>query len=600
LQKSTHERIQSFIGGLEQGAGAKILKASSILMGFLLLALWFNLAGYKGFSNEDAMESAHLAHQLADGKGFTTDSIRPMTLGLLQRADTNHAAEVLQHPVPDLSIAPGYPVVLAGLMKIFPFHFTPDQDWFFRPEFIIACFNEALLFVAVLFLFQIARRLFDPSVAWVSSIIFAGSETYWQFCVSGLSTIWLLVVFLALLRCLVQLEARERQQILPSFGGSLALAIAAGALVGVGALSRYSIGWMIFPTLLFLRLFFTRQPGKLCLCALIAFLVVFSPWLARNLILSHTPFGTASYALVEETPPLRGDRLERSLSPTAAGLSRLEPHDVVNKLISNGGEILENDLPRIGGNWVCAFFLCGLLLPYRSPALRRFRFFIIWSLALLALVQALGRTHLTLDSPRINSENLLVLIAPLVIVFGTSVFFTLLEQIAHADAKARNFAVGTFATFMCLPMGLALLGPPKPYTISPYAPRLIQRTAAMMKPGELMMSDIPWAVAWYAGQPCLWPTLDVAATFEEINTLKPVRAVYLTQHTSDKPFLSQMIANQQSWGYFMLDSMPTNWAEAEVPTGFGVKYQLTNEPLDYLPDQMFISNSNRWRMGIMP
>jgi hypothetical protein len=290
--------------------------------------------------------------------------------------------------------------------------------------------------------------------------------------------------------------------------------------------------------------------------------------------------------------------LERSISPNAAGLARLTPRDIVNKFLGNSGEILENDLPRLGGNWVCAFFLCGLLLPYRSPGLRRFRFFLVWSLTLLVVVQALGRTHLSTDSPGINSENLLVLLAPLVLVFGTSVFFTLLDQISHPDPKARNLAVGVFTAFMCLPLLLALLGPPKPPTISPYAPTLIQRTAAMMKPGEIMMSDIPWGVAWYAGQPCLWPTLDVAGTFEEINRLKPVHAIYLTQRTSDKPFLSQMIANQQSWEYFMLDSMPTNWAEAQVPTGFGAKYRLTNEPLDYLPDQMFISNSNRWWVGI--
>jgi 4-amino-4-deoxy-L-arabinose transferase-like glycosyltransferase len=582
---------------LEEGAGARFLKAASVFMGFLLLALWYNAGGYHGFTNVESMESAHLAEQLAAGKGFTTDSIRPLALGLLQRADTNHASAVLLHPVPDLTCAPGYPLWLAGLMKILPFHFAADQNWFYQPEFLIACANEALFFAAVLLLFQVAKRLFDPGVAWVSAILLAGSQTYWQFSVSGLSTLWLLVIFLALVWCLVALEERERRETLPPPGLSLALAAAAGALAGLGGLSRYSFGWMIIPVLLFLRLFFPRQRGKMCLGAALAFLTVMAPWLTRNWVLSDTLFGTAGYALVEETPPLQGDRLERSLNPNSAGLTRLTPRDIVNKFLVNGGRILENDLPRLGGNWAGAFFLCGLLLPYRSPALRRFRFFLIWSLVLMAAVQALGRTHLADDSPEINSENLLVLLAPLVMVFGTGVFFTLLDQISHPDPKARNVVVGVFAAVMCLPMFISLLGPPSPPAISPYAPTLIQRTASMMQPGEEMMSDIPWAVAWYGGQRCLWLTLDDGATFEEINRLKPVRAVYLTQRTSDRRFLSQMLANQQSWEYFILDSLPTNWAEAQVPTGFGAKYQLTNEPLDYLPDQMFISNSNRWWGG---
>lgn len=593
MQRSTHERIQAFIRGLEEGVGARILKMSSALMAFALLAFWYNAGGYHGFSNQESMESAHLARQLAGGKGFTTDSIRPLTLGLLQRADTNHAAEVLQHPVPDLSNAPGYPVVLAGLMKVLPFHFAADQNWFYQPEFLIAGFNELLFFAAVLLLFHLARRLFDPGVAWVSAILFAGSQTYWKFSVSGLSTIWLLLVFLSVVWCLVELEERQRRET-PTPGASLALAAGAGALVGLGALSRYSLGWLIAPALLFVRLFCVRQRGRLCLWTAVSFLTVMAPWLGRNWALGGAPFGTAGYALVENTPPLQGDRLERSLSPGAAGLALVAPRDVVNKLLINGGEILGNQLPRLGGNWVCAFFLCGLLLPYRNPALRRLRSFLIWSLALLAVVQALGQTHLSSDSPEINSENLLVLLAPMVMVFGTSVFFTLLDQISHPDPKVRNMVVVFFAVFMCMPLILALLGPPSQPAISPYAPTLIQRTASMMQPDEEMMSDIPWAVAWYGGHVCLWLTLDDAATFDEINRLKPVRAIYLTQRTSDRQFLSQMLVNQQSWEYFMLDSIPTNWAEAEVPTDFGAKYRLTNEPLDYLPAQMFISNSNRW------
>ena len=597
MQRGAHERIQGLIRGLEEGLGAKILVMSSALLGFVLLALWYNLWDYNGFSNQEAMESAHLARQLAGGAGYTTDCIRPLTLGLLQRADTNNAGEVLRHPVPDLSNAPGYPFLLAGLMKVLPFHFEADprQPWHYQPEFLIACFNELLFFAAVLLLFQVARRLFDGGVAWVSALIFAGTQTYWRFSVSGLSTLWLVVVFLSLVWCLVAMEERERREIAPPPGGSLALAAVAGSLVGIGGLSRYSFAWMIVPVLLFIRVFFNRQRGRLCLWTAISFLAVMGPWITRNLALSQTPFGTAGYALLENTPPLPEDRdrLERSLHPNAAGLNGLTPRDVVNKFLVNGEEILGGDLPRLGGNWVCAFFLCGLLLPYRSPALRRFRFFLIWSLALMAVAQALGQTHLSTDAPGINSENLLVLLAPLALVFGTGVFFTLLDQISHPDPKARNAVVVIFGVVMCMPLLLDLLGPPSAPALSPFH---VQKTAAMMEPDELMMSDIPWAVAWYGARPCLWLTLDDAGTFEEINRLKPVRAIFLTRRTSDRRFSSQMLGNQQGWEYFMLNSLPSGF-HGEVPEGFGAEYGLTNGSLDYLPDQMFISNSNRWQAG---
>jgi hypothetical protein len=350
---------------------------------------------------------------------------------------------------------------------------------------------------------------------------------------------------------------------------------------------------MILPVLLFLRLFFSRARGKLGLCAAVAFLAAMAPWIARNLAISQTCFGTAGYALVENTPHLPGDILERSFHPAAA-LSHVTPREVFDKFLLNEGEILENDLPRLGGNWVCAFFLCGLLLPFRNPALQRFRLFLLWSLALMAVVQAGGQTHLSADSPEINSENLLVVLSPLVLVFGTGVFFTFMDHIVPPDLRARRAAAGLFVMVVCAPLLLTLLGPPKQTAISPYAPLHLQRVAAMMQPDELMMSDIPWAVAWYGARPCAWLTLDDAETYKEMDKLKPVRAVFLTQRTSDRRFLSQMIANQQDnecdWSYFYLDSLP-GWGHGEVPTGFPLRKAI----LDYAPDQMFISDRNRWQ-----
>ena len=44
----------------------------------------------------------------------------------------------------------------------------------------------------------------------------------------------------------------------------------------------------------------------------------------------------------------------------------------------------------------------------------------------------------------------------------------------------------------------------------PYFPPEIQQIAGWMKPDELMMSDVPWAVAWYGDRQCVWLSLDCA------------------------------------------------------------------------------------------
>jgi hypothetical protein len=593
-RKTLQDRIQGFAWSLEEGMFARIFKTCSILTGFIILAFWFNVRGNHTFSNREAMESAHLARHLAAWRGYTTYSIRPLAIGLLQRADPERALEVLQHPVPDLSIAPGYPCVVASLMKILPFNFAANRShlWSYQPEIMIIVFNEVLFFAAILLLFHLARRLFDSGVAWLSAIIFAGSEAYWRFSVSGLSTMWLLLILLSVVWCLVAMEEREHRENPPPPGASLALAAAAGALLGIGGLTRYAFAWLMIPVLLFIGVFFTRHRGKLSMVVAVSFLMVMGPWIARNLVLSHTLFGTAGFAMLENTRPLEEDRVERSFDPYANGLEFIKLKDVLNKFLVNEGKILRSDLPRLGSNWVWSFFLCSLLLPFRHRSLRRLSSFLVGSLALMAVVQALGETHLSVESPEINSENLLVLLAPLVLVFGTGFFFTMLHQMALPDRRLQRLCAGLFAVVMCAPLLLELAGPPEQTLLSPYSPSRIQKTAAMMGPEELMMSDIPWAVAWYGEKPCAWLTLDDAGTFEQMNKLKPVAAIYLTERTSDRPFLAQVLDSQRSWGRFLLKSLPKlESQQGAVPPGF----PLTKAPASYVPAQMFISDKVRWK-----
>jgi hypothetical protein len=72
-----------------------------------------------------------------------------------------------------------------------------------------------------------------------------------------------------------------------------------------------------------------------------------------------------------------------------------------------------NQLPRMGGSWVSAFFGWAVG-PVQELDPSRLRVFLLASLALLTLVQALGRTHLTTASPEVNTENILAILAPLV------------------------------------------------------------------------------------------------------------------------------------------------------------------------------------------
>jgi hypothetical protein len=309
------------------------------------------------------------------------------------------------------------------------------------------------------------------------------------------------------------------------------------------------------------------------------------PWMARNYELSGAPFGTATYAVYEGTPSFPTSRLERSLDPD---FSRVVTGDIREKLVTNVRELLVNDFPKLGGNWISAFFLAGLLVPFKSKALSRLRYFLLMSLGVLVVAQALGRTHLTVESPDINSENLLALLVPLMVVFGCGLFFILLDQVRIAVPGARSIMIGGFVVVLCAPLLLSLcFAPVYPMAYPPYYPPKIRETADWMKDSEWMMSDIPAAVAWYGHKQCVSLSWNSESEFRALSQLKPVLGLYLTPRTLDAHFLTDWIRGEyEGWGTFILEAL----LKREIPTGF----PLQKAPTGFFPEQLFLSDHVRW------
>ncbi|MFO1487337.1 MAG: hypothetical protein U1F65_02555 [Verrucomicrobiota bacterium] len=603
--------------------GSRVLRCLLVFLGMVLLALVYNVNGYRNFATQEAMDNAQLARNLASGKGYTTQFIRPFGLFLLQQTAERHgagtntpaAAEILKGPVPDVSNAPLYPLVLAGLMKTLPFDFDfnlrksfwsvvnsessiPGERmfWRYQPDFLIALFNQLLFVVMVALAFLWARRMFDATVAWISAIFLVGTELLWRFSVSGLPTMLLLVIFMGLVWCVTLLESEAAE---PRWGrmGVLLLSVATGLMLGLGGLTSYGFAILILPVLIWVVVYLRAEAPPACLAILAACAVVMGPWLARNYHVSGSLFGTASYNLVAATPLFPGNHLDRSLNPDLQTFPVL----IRQKFYQNAGDIIRKGLPQLGGNlWLTSLFAVGLMVGFRNPALRRLRHFLLLGLLAFLVFEALARTHLSEDSPQINSENFLVLLLPLVVIYAVSMFFVLLEQIQFPAVELRLYTQGFFCLLVCFPLaGSILFERVSPVVYPPYHPPVIAQTAGWMKADELMMSDIPWAVAWYGNRPAVWlsltttPRAGVADPHEDFfwfNRLKTVQALYLTPRTLDGRFLSDWArTSENTWGSFItraviLKDVPDEFPLHEMPAGF-------------LPEQIFLADSKRWQAG---
>ena len=116
----------------------------------LFLVVVYNLRAYRNFATPEAMDSAQLARNIAEGKGYTTLFIRPFSLYLVQSHNQAKAADALasagtdfaqiKTPHPDLANPPVYPLVLAGLMKVLPFHYPlePQKTFWSRQRKFLA------------------------------------------------------------------------------------------------------------------------------------------------------------------------------------------------------------------------------------------------------------------------------------------------------------------------------------------------------------------------------------------------------------------------------------------------------------------------------
>lgn len=608
----------------------------------LILSLWvgYNLRCSRNMTAPEGMDAAQVARNIAEGRGFSTKFIRPLSVHyLMERNDAKLGVTTpsgaldrgsLRENHPDLANAPLYPLALAGLMKTIPFQYEinlKSRFWSappiiipqrvrdaaktqkekddllkrqetrqflrYQPDFLISLFNQLLFCATVVLFYFLGKRLFDEATARTATVLLIGSELLWRFTMSGLSTHLLMLIFMGIVWCLVLLEA-ESHEPKRTMRYQFQLAIAIGLLAGLGFLTRYSFGWIIIPALLFVRFYLPTHRAALGITIMAVFGVTIVPWIYRNMLLCGLPFGTATVAPLEATSFFAGYRLQRSIDPNwnrslYSTFGILWPF--IHKLLNGLRQIVLTDLIHLGGGWASSFFLVGLLQALAHRSRRHLRYFLVITLGCFAIVQALARTQISSDVPEVNSENLIVILFPLVLLYGVSLFHSLLDQINFIHRVFRLPTTLAFILIMCLPMVTAFL-PPRvnPIVYPPYYPPAIRQTAGFMKENELMMGDIPWAVAWYGNRQCIWLTLNAQDDFFAINDgLKPIRGLYLTPLTMDSRFLTEWVwAGEHSWGNFVFETILRH----EVPGTF----PLRSAPDGYLPEQFFISDWERWKL----
>ena len=533
--------LQDILHSLDQGGMVPIIRRTMFGALLLTLTLLYLFVQFRGLSSPTAMDQAQIARQLAQGKGFSTLYIRPLAIWQLEQAGKN----VPKDDFPDFSQSPLGPLLNAIPLKIVEssWKLTPT-DLVYIGDRMIAGTAILVFFLAAWLWYLVALRLFDKLVATLGCAIVLLTDLMWQFSLSGLPQM-LLLLLLALASWLTLKAIEKRNELVPS----LVFLFAAGAAFGLMALTHGATFW-IFTAWLAFVLFYFHPRGIAGLVALAALLLVTLPWVARNYSVCRNPLGLAGYELVAPVNTAESGYL-RSIN-SAPPLANIHPFNRLKNAVFMQSEKI---FPFLGMNIVAVAFFMALLHRFKSPVTAAFR----WCVLLMWLGAFVGM-GLCGVGDIVSSNQFHVLFIPLFVFFGLAFLLVLWNRLEISLPMARNVFLGVLVFLSSLPL-LATLFAGKTMAIQwpPYVPPFIAILGEWYGKDEAIATDMPWATAWYAQR----KSLLLPKTIKDFNRISdfrvlgaPISGLYLTPVTGHRPLFSDIYKGPYTDWVFMITRPP--------------------------------------------
>lgn len=564
---------QNLVYHLEVGVGPAILKSFLFLLFIGMMALLFLATQYQGFDDPRAMDQAQLARRFSETGKLVTNVIRPGDLRMLQEKGRWQPGE--EGPgvfmLPDLVNAPLYPMVIGSAFKLFGTEFPQVRAAKYTPEqWVIIPLNLLFCFLSGLFMYLAGRKLLSPRVAFTGVSIYFLTSSLWSGAIGGtelsLAAFLASVAFWALVNVLVA-EAEEASS-----------GVSHWMMIGVGGvalcllfLTRYA-GIVLVPGyLLALGLSLGRRSIFPILVTVGILLLGTAPWMMRNLSLSGNPFGFAPIYAVQG-----GGELSNLFQRSYFGVddSNLNlVRGVIARILASADTGLTFRKVTLANGMVLSLFVATFFYGFQRPAVRNLRWGLLVTYGCLILASGLFG---------IDQYEATVVLVPMVILYGCAFFYLLLDRMAITLPILSLSLILGFIVLQSLPL-LVTLMPPKPSSYPPYRAADVSLVTGPFEAGELMCTDMPWATAWYGGQPSLYLPVSVEEFFDVHDRVEPVRGLYLTMLTRDLNYHSDLIrGNYRSWKPILdLNPLPRGWP---LLAGFPIRGG----------ESVILADRNRW------
>ena len=511
---SSSSGVQGFIHSLEQGTLAPIMRGLVIAVVIIAVALGFLGWKFRGFAAPEAMDQAQVAREISRGHGWSTQFIRPLAVWQIEK---NLGTQALPKTnFPDTYNAPLPPLVNALAVKMSGDKMELKQgEYIASAERYIVAFSMLFFLGSVLLQYFLLRRLFDARLAFWAAIFTLVSDLCWQFTLTGLPQMLMLLLFNGGLYALTRAiegnlgfdqpatAVSEEGLVLvrPTMRSVLGWSALTGLCFALLTLSHGVAVWFFVGLLAFAGVHFRRRPAAV-LVMVAVFAVVVTPWIVRNSHVSGHPFGVAGYTIYDT---IAGGTIDRMRSTDGPKTEDVQPTYFRTKIQDGITAQLGRLSATLGDNLLALAFFACLLHSFRRPGVNALRnaVLVIWLFAVFGMA-LLGNVPEPFTP--LGANQLGVLFLPIMLGFGLAFVLVLFSR---RDEALSSVARLVLFTVLFLVSGLPLLftllphnSPPFQYP--PYFEPGINRLNGWTKDSEIIASDMPWGVAWYADRKSLW------------------------------------------------------------------------------------------------
>ena len=537
--------LQETVRDIDSGLAARIIKISMVAVVLAGIVVLYFLFHFKGLGTEAAMDQAQLARSLVSGEGFTTRYIRPLAIQQL----TDSGRKIPADHFPEVHNAPLFPMLEAA--ALFPFRKNLDMaptDTLSKGDRVAAGLGILLLLIGVLVWYFVARRLFDHELALLAAGLLLVTDLIWQYSLAGLPQLLLIILFGLMTLCSFDaLRAEEQER--SALSVILRLALAA-FLLGLMALT-HGVAAFLLPGFLAFCLIAFRERVAATFVSLVVFLTTVLPWLAHNYLTCGNPLGIAVYtalagAGVTEEAVMRGVNTGLSLGGGMATKFR-------TGLTDQAAHLWE----YMGLNIVAVAAFMAVMHPFRNPTAALWR----WIVILMWVGVTIGMTLFGVKEA-VSGNQLHIVFLPAFLLYGLAFLLVLWNRLNISLKALRIVFLSALFLLAAAPMLLRFIaGAQAKIQWPPYVPPFISVLQKWYQPKEILCSDMPWAVAWYANRKCLL----LPETVRQLNQISdfgvlgtPIVGLYLTPVSGRQDFLSLIKGPYKEWGPVIMRTVNLN------------------------------------------